>query len=279
VGTIAENQQAWGHYDWSQGGDEWSHCWGGTEALWWTSIFPRVRRFVPAGRILEIAPGFGRATQFLKDLCDALIVVDLTERCIAACRERFASDRHIEYHVNDGRSLDAVPDASIDFVFSYDSLVHAERDVMQAYLEQLGRKLRPDGVGWFHHSNLGSFRDAATGSLRVENPHWRAESMSAADFVAFCDAAGLVCLSQELIGWGGEVLNDCFSCFTSKGSVFERPYQLFENPGFMGEAARALELARVYGLDAPPPQRRDAPDSVRATGLLERIRPFGPRPT
>ena len=27
-----------------------------------------------------------------------------------------------------------IPDASIDFVFSFDSLVHAEADVIQAYL-------------------------------------------------------------------------------------------------------------------------------------------------
>ncbi|RIL07893.1 MAG: hypothetical protein DCC71_01440 [Proteobacteria bacterium] len=279
MGTIAENQDAWGHYDWSKGGDEWSHCWGGTESLWWTTLFPRVRRFVPAPRILEIAPGFGRITQYLKGLCDELIVVDLTERCIAACRERFAGESHISYHVNDGRSLDAIADGSIDFVFSYDSLVHAETDVIEAYLAQLGRKLRPDGAGFFHHGNLGSFRDAASGALTVANPHWRAESTAAADVVRYCEVAGLVCLSQELVAWGGDVLNDCFSTFTVRGSVYERSYQRFENPRFMDEAARALELARTYGLDGAIPLRRDpAPRPVARgpasapRGLFARLR-------
>ncbi len=38
----------------------------------------------PPATILEIAPGYGRWTQYLKDLCDQLVVVDLAERCIDA---------------------------------------------------------------------------------------------------------------------------------------------------------------------------------------------------
>ena len=64
--------------------------------------------------MLELAPGFGRATQYLKELCDRLIVVDLSERCIAACRERFAAAHNIEYHINDGTSLAMVPERAID---------------------------------------------------------------------------------------------------------------------------------------------------------------------
>ena len=104
-------------------------------------------------------------TQYLKEVCDELVVVDLADRCIDACKERFRAESHIRYHVNDGQSLDAIADGSIDFVFSYDSLVHAESDVLRAYLSQLGRKLAPDGAGFFHHSNLGSFRDPATGEF------------------------------------------------------------------------------------------------------------------
>ena len=281
MGTVAENQQAWGHYDWSQGGDEWSHAWGGTESLWWTTIFPRIRRFLPAPRILEIAPGFGRCTQYLKEVCDELVVVDLADRCIDACKERFRAESHIRYHVNDGQSLDAIADGSIDFVFSYDSLVHAESDVLRAYLSQLGRKLASDGAGFFHHSNLGSFRDPATGEVRVENPHWRASTMTARDFIAYCDEAGLSCVSQELVAWGGEVLNDCFSSFTRNGSVFVRPYERWENRGFMDEANRAQQLSRVYGLGESPPLRGaqslpsgapTAPLPQLRRGILQRLR-------
>ncbi|MBW8801357.1 MAG: hypothetical protein JF597_49775, partial [Streptomyces sp.] len=49
-------------WDWSTQGDEWSTWWGGTPALWHGALLPRVHQWLPAGRVLEIAPGFGRWT-------------------------------------------------------------------------------------------------------------------------------------------------------------------------------------------------------------------------
>lgn len=68
------------------------------------------------------------------------ILVDLVYKCIEPCRRRFACVDHIEYHVNDGRSLDAIENDSIDYVFSMDSLVHADPVVMREYTLQLGKK-------------------------------------------------------------------------------------------------------------------------------------------
>lgn len=93
-------------------------------------MFPRLQGYVPAAWILEIAPGYGRWTHLLKDLCDELVIVDLTQNAIDYCRERFASERHIRSFVCDGRSLPMVASDSIDLAFSFDSLVHAELDVM-----------------------------------------------------------------------------------------------------------------------------------------------------
>jgi Methyltransferase domain len=92
-------------YDWSQRGDEWSDAWGGVSHQWWTTLFVRIQGYLPASRILEIAPGYGRWTHFLNDLCDELIIVDIAEAAIADCRERFAAEPHIRAHVNDGTSL------------------------------------------------------------------------------------------------------------------------------------------------------------------------------
>ncbi|MGH8591225.1 MAG: hypothetical protein ACREXX_18480 [Gammaproteobacteria bacterium] len=54
------NIASWnGSYDWSTGGEEWSEAWGGSEAQWFGSLYPRPRRRLPTGSILEIAPGWG----------------------------------------------------------------------------------------------------------------------------------------------------------------------------------------------------------------------------
>ncbi|HQP30870.1 MAG TPA: tetratricopeptide repeat protein, partial [Deltaproteobacteria bacterium] len=251
--SIQRNREQWSHYDWSEGSDEWSACWGGTEQLWQRTLLPRIGAFLPAGHILEIAPGFGRCTQYLVPQSRTLSIVDLTERCIEACRKRFKDYTHIRYFVNDGQSLDMIADNSIDFVFSWDSLVHVEKDVMRAYLRQLAVKLKPGAYGFLHHSNIGSFLDAASGKLTVENRHWRGESMSAALFRAYCEEAGLECLRQEILAWGGDVLNDCLSTFRRPAGGPRPKTDIEENPGFMEEARGTRRPPALY--DQPLPDQ------------------------
>jgi SAM-dependent methyltransferase len=271
--SVSENRDRWQHHKWKQQGDEWSpgRSADGTEILWYRTLLPRIRRFVPTGTILEIGPGFGRWTQYLRSLCDRLILVDLTERCIESCEERFSDDRHIEYFVNDGASLDMIPDASVDFVFSFDSLVHAEADAVGAYLIQAARKLRPGGAGFVHHSNLAAFVNPRTREVRrfVTQRHWRAESMSAALFRDQCAAAGLACPSQELINWIGRSRNsdrhrlngrcipltDCLSVFANTSEQTART-TIVANHAFVEEWRQAVWIAEVYGRDgngATPP--------------------------
>ena len=101
--TLEENNQFWGHdYDWDQAGDEWSQVWGGAESQWFGTLLPRIHKYLPTGTILEIAPGFGRWTRFFAGLCDRLIVVDMSDRCIDACKQRFRDrSRYPDHHVND----------------------------------------------------------------------------------------------------------------------------------------------------------------------------------
>lgn len=160
--------------------------------------------FLPAPTILEIAPGFGRWTHFLKGQCSRLIAVDDTPKCVEHCRERFKSNAHVECHVNDGNSLDMVS-SSADLVVTFDSLVHAEESVIDGYVSELVRVLRPDGFAVIHHSNLGSYPG-------LENPHDRATSMTAEKCSRFAERHGLACVGQELIDWAGsEKLIDCIS--------------------------------------------------------------------
>ena len=104
-----------------------------------------------------------------------------------------------------------VRDATVDFAFSFDSLVHCELPELAIYLQALAAKLSRNGVGFFHHSNFAAVLTAVPGS---KNLHWRAESVSAEAFTAACDAAGLVCISQEIVDWGGVDRCDFFLVFT-----------------------------------------------------------------
>jgi len=235
-------------YEWKEAGEEWSEPWGGSEAQWFGSIFPRISEYLPAGTILEIAPGFGRWTHYLKEHCERLHVVDPDARCIEACRRRFGNDARLSYHVNDGRSLVMIPDRSIDFAFSFDSLVHVRRELVEAYVRQLGDKLKDDGVGFIHHSNLGEYassfgrrlparaRKLLTKAKLLDQDHQRAPDMTAELFQSYCAAHGLRCLSQELINWRGRRLIDCFTTFARAGSKWAGSPRTVRNPNFMREA-------------------------------------------
>jgi 2-polyprenyl-3-methyl-5-hydroxy-6-metoxy-1,4-benzoquinol methylase len=269
--TISENLHTWNTlYDWSGEGAEWSREFGGTEALWWFVIYPRIHRFLPASTILEIAPGYGRWTQFLGAQCQSMIAVDLSEKCIAQCKKRYASSNHIKFIVNDGESLAAIPDQSVDFVFSFDSLVHAEKDVLEAYVTQLAEKLRPDGVGFIHHSNLGSYEkrillrsrylrlhplfrryvlteNLASALLSINLEGWRATSMTAELFRTYCAQAGLKCVSQELISWGkGGCLIDGLSVFAKPNSRWDERDKCLRNEKFVEYTHLTSRLAGLY---------------------------------
>ncbi|UHD14705.1 class I SAM-dependent methyltransferase [Thiocapsa bogorovii] len=174
----------------------------------------------------------------LKDECRSMTLVDLTERCIDACRQRFVGDRHISYSVNDGKSLPTVADSSADLVFSFDSLVHVEIDVMSGYIEEIARVLRPEGVAFIHHSNMAAFKRPDGEGFRIENKHWRGRSVSADIIAAFCAASGLCCYRQELVNWGCPDLIDSFSYIARRGSSRDRRREVIENPRFMQERIR-----------------------------------------
>jgi SAM-dependent methyltransferase len=264
---LQQNLATWNSSSsWSARGEEWSGPWGGSELQWWGTLMPRLHAFLPADTVLEIGPGHGRWTHFLKDQARELILVDLAETCIAACRERFAAAHNISFHVNDGRSLPMVRDQSVDVAFSFDSLVHAESDVLAAYTHELARTLKPDGIGFIHHSNMGALRRQAalaravpqrlrpaltTRGAIVNLYAWRAPSPTAEWFAGACARSGLACIGQEKIAWEyGRFLTDVVSLVTPLGSRWARPNLIVENPRFVEQARGLAGAARLYASDS-----------------------------
>ena len=231
-------------YEWIAAGEEWSEPWGGSAPQWFGSILPRIYSCLPADTILEIASGFGRWSCYLKEHCRHLHLVDPAADCIDACRSRFTADPQVSCHLNDGRSLEMIPSGSIDFVFSFDSLVHVQREILEAYLSQLAKKLTKDGRGFIHHSNLGEYRSSIARRARKlistgSAPGWhhqRDPEMTAELFRALCDQHGLKCLSQELLNWRGRRLIDCFSMIARQNSKWKAVSTPYRNPDFMLEA-------------------------------------------
>ncbi len=155
-----------------------------------------------------------------------------------------------------------MPDRSINFAFSYDSLVHADPPVLNAYLSQLARILTNDGAAFFHHSNLGEYAPIYAGVRQMpelreplqqleaieEQLHWRDPGVSASLVANLAEDYGLACISQEIVPWGTKRAQiDCFSTLVPLGSSLARENRIFRNADFMDEAAYVAELSDLYG--------------------------------
>lgn len=208
----------------------------------------RIHRFLPVGNVVEIAPGHGRWTFFLRQYCETFVGVDLSPECVDACRRRFSDWPAASFHVNDGYSLSMVADGSADFVFSFDSLVHAEWDVVASYLRELSRVLAPDGVAFLHHSHMGVHTKNPIDRLtaRVENRHWRSLSVSGSKVEQECLRLGLSCVSQERVNWGEGFISDCMSVVVRSESALARQCVAVDNANFMREAAYVAQVSRPY---------------------------------
>jgi ubiquinone/menaquinone biosynthesis C-methylase UbiE len=249
MASIDENKQIWDTtYDWSQAGDEWSSGWGSPRAQWEGCILPRIFPFL-GGRILEIAPGHGRWTQFLEAQCASLIGIDLASSCVEHCKKRFKDYVNLEFQVNDGLALPMVDDASIDFAFSFDSLVHAESDAVSSNVSELARVLKPGGVAFIHHSNLGAMRRSLLLWNKVKRwlfgiPfkwEFRATSVSAVKMREFAERSGMSCLQQELVPWGDvSRLIDCMSTIINTSG---KECLVIENHRFVEEAAAIKRIS------------------------------------
>jgi hypothetical protein len=223
------NAVLWKSYDWSLGGEEWSTPWGSSFAQWCWCILPRIRSFVPTGTILEIATGFGRWTGFLGTLCDHYYGIDISAPCIEHCRRRFQRP-HMQFFVNDGSDLSMIADGSVDFAFSFDSLVHVDALVMKAYTNQVIAKLTAKGAAFIHHSNL-----AARALPAGRETYLRDAGVSAALVRDFVDLAGGQILRQEIVHWGGIDGLDCLTLFSKAGAYKTAP-EIATNNAFMDEA-------------------------------------------
>ncbi len=273
MGNLEENLRTWTTHSWAEGGEEWSRVWGGSANLWWGSLFPRIASHLPASNIVEIAPGAGRLSQYLSPWAKRLVLVDVTPRCVEICRERFADRPHVEVRLNDGRTLPGVADCSVQLVFSFDSLVHVDLEIIGAYLAEIARTLAPGGVAFLHHSNFAEFVDPETGKAAIENHHWRDPGVSAKLVRREAERVGLRVLVQEQINWGGDELIDALTLLGRDADFPEVAPRCLENSGFMREAVSLANLGSTWtaaGLDFSA--KLAAPGATLRPSLWRRIK-------
>ncbi len=167
------------------------------------SVFYKMFQQLDLANVVELACGRGRHVQKYLDQAGHVTLVDILEKNIEYCRERFQGDSRIDYYKNNGYDLEKIKSESCTALFTYDAMVHFESMDIYQYLQETFRILCPGGKALFHHSNNYSDYKA---SFRNAPPHGRA-FMSKDLFAHYCYKAGLTVLEQHVIDWGEEGRN------------------------------------------------------------------------
>jgi SAM-dependent methyltransferase len=179
------NKEIWEAWEWSGGGDEWTHS-----QEWKQSLIRCVlEKHVPAeATVIEIGPGAGRWTVPLLERARSYLGIDVSATCIAHCRKRFADAANARFELGSGEDLAAAKDAAADAIWSFDVFVHINRAEIERYAAEFARVLKPGGVAVIHHGGIGG---SAGG--------WRS-NLTAADFTDIADRHRLQ-IETSFTGW------------------------------------------------------------------------------
>ncbi|HVA73271.1 MAG TPA: class I SAM-dependent methyltransferase [Acidimicrobiales bacterium] len=96
---------------------------------------------------LEIGCGVGRMTRRLSQLAERVIAVDVSAEMLRRCEANLDGTSNVEHQLVPGDgSMSAIPDESVDLVFSYITLQHVpSRRAQLTYLRESVRVLKPGG--------------------------------------------------------------------------------------------------------------------------------------
>jgi 2-polyprenyl-3-methyl-5-hydroxy-6-metoxy-1,4-benzoquinol methylase len=159
-------RDTWGQYpsDWKQdsglnlGYDTLGEEWGGPAFA--DHIVELVADYLgPQADVLELGCGGGKFSQRLAPKCRSLLCTDISAEMIAHTRESLSAQGlagNVSYQVLGGRDFKGVRDQSVDFIFSYDVLLHVQPQNVFSYLLDARRVLRDGGVFMLHQINMAS---------------------------------------------------------------------------------------------------------------------------
>lgn len=252
MASVSDNIAYYERYDWSCGGLEWSAPWGGTRSMWLHTLHPRIKHFIPARRIVEIGSGHGRISKILHAFTQKeLVLYDILESCVDTCNQAFNSSQKTQCYLSDGLHMPELAEQSVDFVFSFYSLVGADKETLDSYIKEISRVLTPNGIAFIHHSNVGKYVQSVTPenskSMALLSTY-RDATVSAEVVRSLTEKHDLRCVSQECLNWDiKEALTDCFTVMARSHSNWPQKNNYSENYEFHLERNAALHSSKYRG--------------------------------
>ena len=169
------------------------------------SIFYKMFCQLDLDNVIELAVGRGRHVRMYEANANHIVLVDILQKNIDFCKERFKENRKIDYYCNNGYNLSELKDNEYSSLFTYDAMVHFEMMDIFEYLKDIHRVLRNGGKALIHHSNnTSSYKNSFFSA--VDGRSYMSKDLFA--YLAY--RAGFEIVEQRVIDWGIKDL-DCVS--------------------------------------------------------------------
>jgi SAM-dependent methyltransferase len=150
--SVNQNRLTWNNWNWNELGEEWTKSQGWKDKL----VTEIIQKLIPENSsIIEIGPGGGRWSEHLLKKASVLDLVDISEKCLDLCRQRFGNNFSIRYNLINEVKFNFVESKSVDVVFSYDVFVHIDKAQITQYFTEFERVLKNTGRIILHYSKVG----------------------------------------------------------------------------------------------------------------------------
>lgn len=177
------------------------------EVFWGkNSPFYELFSMLKLDNVIELACGHGRHVEWYKQKAGKITLVDILDKNIQYCKNRFSEDNNISYYVNNGHDLRELESDKYSALFSYDAMVHFEMLDVFDYLKETQRVLQSGGRALFHHSNNTEDYKVTFSTGTIGRNY-----MSAQLFAHLADRAGLNVIKQQIINWKTAKNLDCIT--------------------------------------------------------------------
>lgn len=170
------------------------------------SLFRKRFDLLDLENVVELACGHGRHVPEYVNKAKHITLVDILQKNIDFCKNRFKNIDNISYYVNNGYDLSELKSDSYTSLFTYDSMVHFELLDIFSYLKETFRILKNGGMALFHHSNNTSDYKVSF-SNGIEGRNYMSKDL----FAYLVHRAGLIVMDQELTWYNNGTYIDCLT--------------------------------------------------------------------
>jgi SAM-dependent methyltransferase len=199
---------------WEKGGADWDYYQSAEDQKWlkvfWSpdSVFYPLFQKLDLHSVLEIACGTGRHSAQVIDQVKNLYLLDSSAEALKLAAERFANHPNVVcIHNKSGFGIPAarIKDHVLTSVFSYDAMVHFEKESVRSYVLDSYRVLKSGGLALLHHSNY----DKNPGGKFTDNPGWR-NYMTQDLFCSYAREAGFDVVHSQVFNFSTKD-SDCIT--------------------------------------------------------------------